>query len=76
MLTCRQVAEVCSTEMDRPLSLSERFALHSHLLMCSGCRNYREQLSLLRQAMRFYGQGQAASTDDPEPEPPAPPPPP
>ena len=43
MLSCRQVTEVCSAEMDRPLKFGEQVSLRVHLLMCSGCRNYRKQ---------------------------------
>jgi hypothetical protein len=59
MLSCRQVTEVCSTEMDRPLKFGERVSLRTHLLMCTGCRNYRKQMKALRQVMQAYAHGKA-----------------
>lgn len=50
MLNCRQVTEICSTELERPLKLGEQVSLHSHLVMCTGCANYRKELKTLRQS--------------------------
>lgn len=61
MLNCRQATELCSLEMEQPLPLRERVGLHTHLMMCSGCSNFRRQLSALRQAAQAYARGEAAS---------------
>jgi hypothetical protein len=37
--------------MDRPLSRSERVALRIHLVLCTACRRYRRQLSVIRSAV-------------------------
>lgn len=63
MLNCKEVTEVCSVEMDRPLRLGERVSLHTHLMMCTGCTQYRKQLKTLREVMRAYAQGRAAAID-------------
>ncbi len=63
MLSCREVTEVCSAEMDRPLKLGEQVALRTHLLMCTGCRNYRKQMKALRQVMQAYAQGKAETVE-------------
>ncbi|MBU6258948.1 MAG: zf-HC2 domain-containing protein [Burkholderiales bacterium] len=72
MLNCRQVAELCSRELDAPLRRGERLGMGLHLMMCSGCKRYRLQMQSLRQAMATYAQGGAetdggASDADPAP---------
>lgn len=59
MLNCRQVSELCSQELERPLGMGERLALRVHILMCPGCANFRKQMTLLRQVTRAYATGEA-----------------
>lgn len=63
MLNCREVTEVCSAEMERPLRLGEQVSLRTHLMMCTGCSEYRRQLKTLRQVMQAYAEGRSASID-------------
>lgn len=63
MLNCKQVTEVCSAEMERPLKLGEHLSMHMHLMMCSGCTNYRRQLKTIRQVMQVYAEGKAKTGD-------------
>ncbi len=63
MLSCKQVTEVCSDELDRPLKIGEKLAMRSHLMMCRGCTQYRRQLWTLREAAQAYARGQAVSGD-------------
>jgi hypothetical protein len=63
MLSCREVTELCSAEMERPLGVGERVSLRTHLMMCSGCTQFRRQMKLLREAMRGYAEGRAPSTE-------------
>jgi predicted anti-sigma-YlaC factor YlaD len=67
MLNCREVTELCSQEMERPLRLGERMSLHAHLMMCSGCANFRNQMGALRAAAHAYAQGAAAAPVPREP---------
>jgi hypothetical protein len=62
MLNCKEVTELCSQEMERALGLRERMSLGAHLMMCSGCSNFRRQMSALREISREYAEGRAAST--------------
>ena len=64
MLSCKEVTRVCSDELERPLRFGEQMGLRTHLMMCSGCTNYRRQLRLLRQAAHEYADGNA-NMDDP-----------
>lgn len=68
MLNCREVTELCSRELEQPLGLGERMALRTHLLMCSGCSNFRRQMVALREAARAYAEGWAAPGDDEPPD--------
>lgn len=52
--SCREVSELLSQAQERPLSLGEKIALHVHLPLCEGCRNFREQLDFIRTAVRRY----------------------
>ena len=61
MLNCKEVTEVCSQEMERPLVLREKVSLRAHLMMCSGCTNFRRQMKTLRQVMQAYAGGEAAT---------------
>lgn len=67
MLNCREVTELCSEELDRALGLRERMALHTHLMMCAGCSQFRAQMATMRRLMRAYSQGEAAGLGDDEP---------
>ncbi len=63
MMNCREVSELCSQEMDRPLKLVERVSLGTHVMMCAGCSNFRSQMRALRQIAQAYAQGQGLPTD-------------
>lgn len=52
--SCKEVSELLSQAQERPLSLAEKIALHVHLALCHGCRNFREQLGFMRTAVRRY----------------------
>ncbi len=59
LLNCKQATKLMSEALDRPLDLSDRAALRLHALICKGCRNYRRQLRLLRQACADYPEQEA-----------------
>ena len=61
MLTCQQVTRLLSEAQDRELRLKEKLPLKLHLMMCSGCTNFRQQLDFLRRAAREYAQGRPNS---------------
>ncbi len=63
MLNCKQVTEVCSQELERPLKMGEKLALQTHLMMCSGCTNYRQQMKALRLVMQTYADGKAVTVE-------------
>lgn len=63
MLNCKEVTELCSQEMERSLRLREQVSLGTHLMMCSGCTNFRKQMKTLRQVMQAYAEGNAVRAD-------------
>lgn len=63
MLTCEEATRVCSDELERPLSLREQAAVRLHLMMCSGCANYRRQLRTLSEVMQAYAEGRAPTEE-------------
>lgn len=67
MLKCVEVTELCSRELERPLRLAEQVSLGAHLMMCTGCSNYRRQMKVLRRIARAYAEGQAGAEVPDEP---------
>jgi hypothetical protein len=59
MLNCQEVTELCSQELERPLRMGEHLSLRMHLMMCTGCTNFRSQMHLLRKATHAYSSGEA-----------------
>ena len=55
-MTCKVATRLLSEAQDRKLVLPEKLQLEIHLAMCTGCRNYRRQMSFLREACRQLGQ--------------------
>ncbi|WPL17476.1 hypothetical protein Thiowin_02495 [Thiorhodovibrio winogradskyi] len=43
MMNCRHATRLMSEDLDRPLSRRERLAPRFHLMMCGGCRQFRQQ---------------------------------
>jgi hypothetical protein len=56
MLKCKEVTRLLSESQDRELPAAQRLPLRLHLLSCRGCRNYKAQLNLLREACRSYAE--------------------
>jgi Putative zinc-finger len=56
-MDCKTATTLMSQGMDRPLDTTERVSLKVHTLMCTGCRNYRLQLQVLRDAARQMAHG-------------------
>ncbi len=63
MLTCHQATRLLSEAQDRELRLKEKLPLKLHLMMCSGCNNFRQQMDFLRQAARRYPPGRSDSDE-------------
>ncbi|PPC94875.1 MAG: hypothetical protein CTY33_03020 [Methylotenera sp.] len=51
MLTCKQVSQLISQSLDRPLTLTNRIQLKVHLVMCDACTRFKKQMQLLQVAV-------------------------
>jgi predicted anti-sigma-YlaC factor YlaD len=47
---CKNITRLLSDALERHLTTGEWVAIRLHLPICSGCRNYRKQIRLLRVA--------------------------
>lgn len=63
MLNCQDATRLLSESQERTLSLKERMPLKMHVLMCSGCRNFGQQMDTLRQMARAYVKGENENVD-------------
>lgn len=54
MLSCKEITHLLSESQDRNLALSEKIHLEMHFFMCKGCKNFKNQMSFLREACKRY----------------------
>lgn len=62
--TCKEVHRLTSEGLDRELSLVERTRVRLHLLVCDACRNFTDQMELIRRAMRKLSAASDEQQDD------------
>lgn len=63
MLNCREATRLFSESQERKLDFRERMSLKMHSTMCSGCRNFGDQMKTLRLAARAYAKSEGDSTE-------------
>ena len=63
-MNCQQATRLLSDAQERRLSLKERAALKVHVIMCSGCRNFGEQMGVLRNISHTYAKGSEANVGE------------
>jgi hypothetical protein len=56
MLNCQQASQMISQSLDRRLTWRERFNLRLHLLICTYCSRFSQQLITLRSAFKRIGE--------------------
>lgn len=56
MLSCKESTRLISESHDRPLAVAEQMSLGMHLLVCTGCRHYRDQIAFVQRACTEYKQ--------------------
>ncbi len=54
MLSCREVSELISEELDRDITFRERLGVRLHLMMCRGCSRFLKQIRFLRRVARSF----------------------
>jgi predicted anti-sigma-YlaC factor YlaD len=61
---CKNVTRLLSDALDRSLTAGEWLAVRVHLPTCSGCRQFRKQIALLRSATREISGGDRPTHDE------------
>ncbi|MGE0113591.1 MAG: zf-HC2 domain-containing protein [Steroidobacteraceae bacterium] len=61
MLNCHDATKLMSEALDRQLTIGERMPLKLHVMMCSGCRNFGKQMTMMRDAARTFAKGKRDS---------------
>lgn len=54
MMNCRDATRLMSEAQERPLSITERMSLKLHVIMCSGCHSFKDQMNTLRLMTRAF----------------------
>jgi hypothetical protein len=54
MMNCREATRLMSESQERKLSVSDRLSLQLHVMMCSGCHNFKRQMGTIRTRTREY----------------------
>jgi hypothetical protein len=54
MKSCKDICELLSESMDRPLDKRERWAIRIHFFMCRSCPRFLQQVQFLRKAAARY----------------------
>jgi predicted anti-sigma-YlaC factor YlaD len=54
MLNCNNATRLMSESQERSLSITERVSLKLHMIICSGCRNFNDQMGVIRLMTRSY----------------------
>lgn len=57
MLTCKEVANLVSFQLDQPPPLMTRLKIRLHLGLCKGCRQYKKQIIFLHRFMNVVAPG-------------------
>lgn len=50
MMSCKEATHLISQQLDRKLSAGEAMSLKFHLMMCTGCTNFKNNMAFLRKA--------------------------
>jgi hypothetical protein len=62
--TCREVVSTISESFERPLTLSEKTSMWTHLILCRWCLRYLRQLRFIRSIGLMSDGGHAISAAD------------
>lgn len=54
MLNCVKATRLMSDSRERPLRMGEKVSLKLHTMMCSGCRNFGDHLTVLHRVSQSY----------------------
>ena len=63
MRNCREVSQLVSESLERPLGFRDRWTLRLHLMMCRNCDNFSKQVKLLRTLSTTFTKGDRKELD-------------
>jgi len=61
MFKCNEISKKVSESFDRSLPLYQRMMIRIHLMMCKYCSRFKEQLVVIREAIRSEDENAAGS---------------
>ena len=64
MLSCRELSEQADAFLDKEMPLGKRLQVRLHLMMCSGCNRFVNQMRVTRGLVTAEAKGEAAQTSD------------
>jgi predicted anti-sigma-YlaC factor YlaD len=62
MTSCKEASRLASDALNRRLTLRERIALRTHLLICAACRRFEQQIAFLHDAASRMGAAEAGTS--------------
>jgi predicted anti-sigma-YlaC factor YlaD len=62
MTSCKEASRLASDALNRRLTLREQFALRTHLLSCSACRRFEQQIAFLHNAASRMGAAETGTS--------------
>ncbi len=66
MMNCMEATKLISDAQEQALPLKTRMGLQVHLMMCSGCHNFKQQMGDLHAITRAYAKGEDEQVKDKE----------
>ena len=63
MMNCREATRLMSESQERKLSVSDRMSLQLHVMMCSGCHNFKRQMGAVRSMARGYAKNKSGQDE-------------
>lgn len=62
-MNCREATRLMSESQERKLSVSDRMSLQLHVMMCSGCHNFKQQMGAIRSRAREYAKNKSGQDE-------------
>ena len=63
-MNCKQATRLMSDAQERQLSIKEKSFLKVHVVMCSACHNFGDQMKLLRGLSKNFAKGNDKDRND------------
>ncbi len=64
MLSCRELSEQADAFLDKEMPFGKRLQVRLHLMMCSGCNRFVDQMRTTRGLITTEAKGESAQTSD------------